>query len=322
MNEFAKWFKLLDESLQCDSLQADLMQHNLTAGSVREYLIREVLQRFLPSCVSIESGQVFDSKGRRSKQVDLILFDSRVPCMRSRLGPGMFPVEGVLAAIEVKTSIPSSEKLREALNNCASVAECEITAVGDFWKTFDLRLHQLVTDGRTPVDAYLLLTYSIFPPTYVFAIQDGLSYSSVVDATNTWFERPEKQQERVPVMPRMIVAGSTVGVLDDGSFKASFSDELKEQMLQQHGAHGRVLMSFWPQVKHRLSWLASHVLMSINMRMGVDHQFLAARLDIERYMPINDCFLSEYDPEKETEYISWDGQFPFFRYSDSVGSPG
>ncbi len=175
---------------------------------------------------------------------------------------------------------------------------------------------ELVAEGRTSIDAYLLLTYSLFPPTYIFAIQNGLGCSSVRDATDAWFDRPEKQKERVPVLPRIIVAGSTVGLLDDGSFQASFSDELKEQVLQQHGPHGRVLMSFWPQVKHRLSWLASHIMMSINMRMGIDHQFSQARLDVERYMPFNECFLSEYDPEKETEHISWDGQFPYFQYAD------
>jgi hypothetical protein len=74
LNDFAQWLLSFDESLLSDSRQAALLAHNVTTGSVREYLVSEVLQRFLPTNVSIESGMVIDREGRCSRQVDVILF--------------------------------------------------------------------------------------------------------------------------------------------------------------------------------------------------------------------------------------------------------
>lgn len=310
MNDFAKWFAGLDESLLCDSHQASLHSHNLTAGHIREFLVSELLERFLPSHVSIETGVVIDKDGQHSKQVDLILFDSRVPSLRSRLGPGLFPVEGVLAAIEVKTAIPSTAKLSEALDNCFSVARCQIAIIGDFMDVFQRRHKELVSDGMTPLNAYIRLAYSIFPPTYIFAINDGLSCSALREGVDTWFHRKKEYIETVPVVPRMILSGSSIGVAHDGISEIHLRDEDKNSISTEHGPQARVLMAFWPNIKHRLSWFASHLLMSINMRTGIQHQYLQATFDIERYMPAKECFASEFDPDRDVYQVIWNGIFP------------
>ena len=60
---FGNWFRQLDVALESESLLANLYHHNATAGSVREFLVKALLQRFLPAVVTIESGKVIDDKG-------------------------------------------------------------------------------------------------------------------------------------------------------------------------------------------------------------------------------------------------------------------
>lgn len=312
MNEFAKWLLSFDESLLSDSRQATLLQHHVTAGSVREYLVTEILQRFLPANVTLESGMVIDREGRRSKQVDVILFDSRVPRLRTRLGPGLFPVEGVLAAIEIKSAISSTAKLHEALENCASVGECTVTACSGFKRTFVCRHKELVDQGMAPFAAYIRLIYSVFPPTYIFAIEDGLSCSTLREGVDNWFEQNKGRVQTVPVVPRMILAGTSLGVAADGISDIALPNDMKEAIAKDHGPHARVLMGFWPKMKHRISCFASHLLMSINMRMGIEHQYLGTKYEIEPYMPINECFHLENGADREAEFVIWNGIVPRF----------
>ncbi|MGQ0634412.1 MAG: DUF6602 domain-containing protein [Planctomycetaceae bacterium] len=315
-NVFGETLRYLDSALEIESQRAGLHQHNATAGSVRELLVKGLLQQFLPASVFVETGKVIDFAGGMSKQIDIILFDARVPYLRSPGGVGLFPVEGVLGAIAVKTRISSSDELVDTLENCGSVIERMATGDADFLAAVDRKIEEQVRREKlTRLEAYIQVMHLAFPPTYVFAIHDGLSAAGMCDSLDAWFHRPKDFVEVVPAIPRMIIAGHCVSVAHDGINKLAVSPSVAMAASDEYGAAGRVLAGIWPQVQHRWSWLATHILMSVSYRLGITHDFLQARYRIDRYLPIEECFEIERQQEAEVYHVLWNGRFPAFQDS-------
>lgn len=117
--------------------------HNTTKGTGGEALVAAFLQARLPEQVGCAAGQVIDSSGAISKQVDVVLFDrARTPMLfRSPNGADrLIPVEGVLCVIEVKTHLTKA-MLPGILENCRSVKRLSRTAYFDQPMTPTYRLY-------------------------------------------------------------------------------------------------------------------------------------------------------------------------------------
>jgi len=84
--------------------------HQGIKGAILEILISQLFRPLLPSDIGVGTGQIIEQKGTLSPQIDIVLYD------RSILPPalyddkvGIFPVEAVLYAIEIKTKLTASE---------------------------------------------------------------------------------------------------------------------------------------------------------------------------------------------------------------------
>lgn len=310
---FGDWLRSLDSTLESEASLADLIQHNASAGSIREFLVKGLLERFLPAIVKVETGKVIDAEGGMSKQIDIILFDSRVTCLRCPDGSGIFPVEGVLAAIAVKTRLGSNSDVVNALDNCHSVIERIATGDATFHDAIEKKINDQIREERlTRLEAYIQVMNCAFPPTYVFAINDGISASGLAEAIDTWFQRSKDFVEIVPGIPRMVIAGHRIAVAHDGISKFNPPKNVVDAAFEQNGACGRILAVVWPQVEHRWSWLASHILLSISYRLGIRHDFLQARYMIDRYLPLGEVFEIENQRAGEAQHLLWNGHFPHF----------
>ncbi|WGW12951.1 hypothetical protein LWF01_04040 [Saxibacter everestensis] len=96
------------------SMEASRMafSHNLTKGEAVEEALRQFLRNHLPASIGVTHGQVIDRHGAISKQLDVILYDAqRTPILFSDAAANnqILPVEGVVAAIECKTNLRTSE---------------------------------------------------------------------------------------------------------------------------------------------------------------------------------------------------------------------
>ncbi len=102
-------------------------QHHGTRGSLYEQLLRDFLGEFLPQCFYLGSGQVLASSSaldkdglpyRLSQQMDIVIFDAlNHPLLLPKYE--LFPLEGTLAVIQVK-SILDKRELFKAFDNVAS----------------------------------------------------------------------------------------------------------------------------------------------------------------------------------------------------------
>lgn len=100
---------------QLDEIR-ETYQHSGNRGSAAEQVVREFLRRFLPTRLSVGHGEVIDSDNRISKQTDIVIANEDHPFTFTADQPGLFFVEGVSSAGEVKMDLTSTG-LKEALRN-------------------------------------------------------------------------------------------------------------------------------------------------------------------------------------------------------------
>lgn len=92
------------------SVFSRLVGHNGEVGRANELALAQLVTSLLPSTVGVGTGVIIDSEGNRSAQTDLVIFDKGAqPQILAHSTQLLFPVETVLAAIEVKTSVATAD---------------------------------------------------------------------------------------------------------------------------------------------------------------------------------------------------------------------
>jgi hypothetical protein len=83
-----------------------LVRHNAEMGRANELSLMNVLSSMLPSTLGVGTGVIFDHDGNRSSQTDIILFDrAKHPQILAQTTQLLFPIETVVMALEVKTTL-------------------------------------------------------------------------------------------------------------------------------------------------------------------------------------------------------------------------
>jgi len=97
------------------------LPHRAQKGETAEAAVKNNLESVLPDGVGVGSGFVFDSEGKTSAQIDLILYERQF-CPVFRLSDDVcyYPCEGVIAVGETKTGIGKKE-LEDIYRKIASV---------------------------------------------------------------------------------------------------------------------------------------------------------------------------------------------------------
>lgn len=140
-------------------LHERLTSHPGELGKDREEIIRQFLRHYLPKRFEVSHGFAFDSGGKLSEQLDIVIADSQV-CPRFETPGGIrdFPCESIVAVGQVKSALTGRKQLQGALANLESVKSLDRSAKG---KAIDIS-HQEYID---PLSNHL---HQIF--TFVFVI--------------------------------------------------------------------------------------------------------------------------------------------------------
>lgn len=86
-----------------------LAEHKGIKGAGREALARNFLKSHLPRVVDFFTGEILDCKDRRSSQMDLIIYAGHCPRLPLIDDFHLAFIDGVMAAIEVKSDLTSAE---------------------------------------------------------------------------------------------------------------------------------------------------------------------------------------------------------------------
>ncbi len=99
----------------------DALNHSGLKGTANEEIVKIFLRRYLPKTLDISSGQIADSEGGVSKQLDIIIHDAhKTPIFYQSADTRVIPIECVYAVIEVKAYLNKTE-LNTSLQNMKSV---------------------------------------------------------------------------------------------------------------------------------------------------------------------------------------------------------
>jgi hypothetical protein len=98
------------------------LTHQGVKGTVLEILVRDLFRPLLPADIGVGTGQILEcANGRLSTQVDVVLYDKSIlPPILVDESNGIFPIEAVLYAIEVKTTLTRHD-LKSAHENAKAL---------------------------------------------------------------------------------------------------------------------------------------------------------------------------------------------------------
>jgi hypothetical protein len=110
MTAFERILIHAENELWLDFQKASEYKQNGDIGTSREDAVMRFLKEHLPNRYEICSGEVVDSQGNQSGQIDLMIFDSSTTCPLMTTGKDvLLPAEALLAVVEVKTTLSMAE---------------------------------------------------------------------------------------------------------------------------------------------------------------------------------------------------------------------
>jgi hypothetical protein len=83
------------------------LQHHGNRGDAAEVAVRDLLSDHLS--IDVGQGEIIDTNGTRSRQIDVIVATDDHPFRVPASIPGLYIVEGVYAAGEIKTVLTTTE---------------------------------------------------------------------------------------------------------------------------------------------------------------------------------------------------------------------
>lgn len=111
------------------ALASQSISHAGTMGSVNEEHWLDLFRSYLPNRYDVATGIVIDSKGRRSDQIDVVIFDRHfTPTLLDQKNHRYIPAEAVYALFECKPTIDKAY-IEYAQDKAASVRRMERTSV-------------------------------------------------------------------------------------------------------------------------------------------------------------------------------------------------
>ena len=85
------------------------LDQNSVKGQLREHFVTDVIEYFLTDQFGMGSGVIVNQRGIQSKQIDTIIYDTRIlPPLIKKKDIGVFPAEHVLAVIETRSWLSKS----------------------------------------------------------------------------------------------------------------------------------------------------------------------------------------------------------------------
>ena len=98
---------------------SQIVHHSASKGSLREFLLKDIIRPFLPKRYGLCNGECFDAHGKVSKQLDIIVYDDLFSYAVPMGDYFMMPFESAYGEIEVKSML-NKETFLESIGNIAS----------------------------------------------------------------------------------------------------------------------------------------------------------------------------------------------------------
>ncbi len=227
-----------------DACAAGELSHNPTLGRRREASLASLVKATLPGDLDVGNGIIVDAADGQSPQTDIIVYCPSLlpPLLWGKTDEGMYPIDGCIFAIEVKSTL-SAQKLQEAIDSAGA-----------------LRRLKMKEQHRTELGLY-------YPPpaTVLFAYATDLKGSDIHAELYRYAERDDAAFVN-PAISMICVAGRGFWNFQH-SWKKS-SDLLGTPLPQESVWHGRSASSEHDEVIDFLGVLSNSTREFVEMRAG------------------------------------------------------
>lgn len=268
------WFDAIEMQLAAEAARAGIFKHSTIVGGTREEVVRKVLRDVLPAQVEVGSGRVVGADCLPSKQIDIVIFDGRFPVLRMGRD-ALYPVEGVIASIEVKSELNEHE-LRTALANAHSVMRIQTSFIKE---DADAWLLNRVASGVCREQAVEDLRWRFMPYTYVMAFDGLMSRETQASVFATCLGNGFSATPTRPMIPSVIVGGAAVTVAVSNEFSLSHRDDGNIERVDPK------IIAITFESKSRFGILASHLLWRIDERIQLSEPLGSIRRTVQSYLP-------------------------------------
>lgn len=303
INNVQQWFDNYEIALIHEAKQAGLLQQSSLVGSAREFIIHRVLRSILPPAAHIGSGKVIDMKGNASRQIDIVVFDPRFPIFEIQPGIGMYPLEGVIATIEVKSTLTATT-LHDALENTFSLLELTPGLEDPSPWMSRVKAHQ--SNGLSNDAARRKAGFEFMPATYIYAFNSRMGRKALANTVDRWFKskgNPAMSDGYCAALPRIIVAGRSLGLLSDGFINLDPGEDVIASWIKDGNPSPKHMMSFW-DTNRRFGWLMNHAIHTVCSRLGLSHALSGAKYGVDQYLLIDDYFRNDLEG-KDGQHCLW-----------------
>jgi Domain of unknown function (DUF6602) len=134
-------------------------------GTKAEEAFREFLRQYLPRRLAVGQGEIIDVVGHRSKQTDVVIANEDHPFTFTEDSPGLFFIEGVVGAGDVKATL-TRDHLEQSIRNSRT------------FKALEVSRSKGATAMGTRSD---LERYYRCPPWFLFAYESQLGLSTICE---------------------------------------------------------------------------------------------------------------------------------------------
>jgi len=184
------------------------LNHAGLKGSAFEETFRNFLREYLPRSLDVSTGQIIDSHGRFSRQLDIIISDaSKTPILFRSGDLRVVPVECVYAVVEVKAFLDKGE-LEGVYTNMESVRRLQKTAY-----------NQELTVVERNVQMYGQ-QWAIWPVNYYVFAYDSIGLSSLTRSVHEITQLKSYALYSQIDMICVLDKGNIVNQLVDGTYDA------------------------------------------------------------------------------------------------------
>lgn len=122
----------IEKAVSESKVIADNIEHKYLAGKQKEIVLSQLIKPVLPHQYDVGSGKVIDSRSFISKETDIIIFSKRlIQPLLFEANFGLFPIESVLACIEVKSSLKKKD-YRTTFEKFKEISSKAIISPGSF----------------------------------------------------------------------------------------------------------------------------------------------------------------------------------------------
>lgn len=119
-NVFRQSFATKSDNAVALSKALEGLRHNALKGQLREILLSQLFEPFLPPDVRVVSGSIVSFDGAQSPQIDAVIYAPSILPAFLLEKTGLVPVEAALYAIEVKSRLTATQ-LRKSIRNAQTL---------------------------------------------------------------------------------------------------------------------------------------------------------------------------------------------------------